>query len=226
MKRCLLILLLAASLTLTGCSLLNRDYSSIRPHTSSYYESEQRDVLRAESYQDLVNDLMLLVASQDSGGTIWLYPNSDHSDAAEAAERACQEVKQETPLGAYAVDYMTYNVDDSARNYSQITLTISYRRTPEQINAMVHTTSVAALYDLLSAAVHEHAQELVMQVGYYEQQEQQVRDTIAQVRQENHVPDRVIWQVNFYPDASNAGIIEILLNVPEDATAASPDTPA
>ena len=36
-------------LPLTGCgSLLNRDYSVTEPHSSSYYESEDRSVLRAE----------------------------------------------------------------------------------------------------------------------------------------------------------------------------------
>ncbi|MFR7892707.1 MAG: hypothetical protein ACLU38_00040 [Dysosmobacter sp.] len=35
-------------LPLTGCgSLLNRDYSVTEPHSSSYYESEDRSVLRA-----------------------------------------------------------------------------------------------------------------------------------------------------------------------------------
>lgn len=221
MKKRILALLLVSALCLTGCSVLNREYSSVQPHSSSYYESEDRSVLRAESYQDLLNDLLLLVSSLESGGTIWLYPGSDELDAAEAAGRACQEVQQETPMGAYAVDYMTYNVDDSSRNYSQITLTIGYRRTPEQIDAMVHATSVAALYDLLTAAVASNAPELVIQVGYFDHQQKQVNKTVEQVRQENHIDENVPWQINFYPTQSNAGIIEILMQ-PQETSSASP----
>ena len=63
MKKTLLAALLAAlMLVCTGCaSFLERDYSVVQPHSSTYYESEDRSVLRAESYQDLVNDLMLLL---------------------------------------------------------------------------------------------------------------------------------------------------------------------
>ena len=63
-------------LPLTGCgSLLNRDYSVTEPHSSSYYESEDRSVLRAESYQDLVNALLVLISGGAKEGTIWLYPD-------------------------------------------------------------------------------------------------------------------------------------------------------
>ena len=213
MKKRILVLLLAVVFTLTGCSVLEREYSSVQPHSSSYYESEDRSVLRAESYQDLVNDLLLLVASQEESGTIWLYPGEEALEPSDAAERACQEVKQETPMGSYAVDYMTYDVDETSHNYSQISLTISYRRTPEQIASIVHTTSVAALYDLLTATSAANGSELVMQVGYFDHQENQVQQVVEQVRQENNIPDSTVWQVNFYPSQTNAGIIEIILRL-------------
>ncbi len=57
-----------ADAALTGCgSLLNRDYSVTEPHSSSYYESEDRSVLRAESYQDLVNALLRGLISGGGG---------------------------------------------------------------------------------------------------------------------------------------------------------------
>ncbi|MBQ0037515.1 MAG: hypothetical protein KBS74_02485 [Clostridiales bacterium] len=218
MKKGIPALLLASALLLSGCSVLNREYTSVRPHTSSYYESADRSVLRAESYQDLVNDLLLLIGSQETDGTIWLYPTEGETlNAAEAAEQACQEVKQETPMGAYAVDYMTYDIDDSSRNYSQITLTISYRRTPEQMGGIVHTTSVAALYDLLSDAVAAGQSELVIQVGYFDHQKNDVYSTVKRVRTENGISDDEEWQVNFYPTQNNAGIIEILMQPQSDA---------
>ena len=81
-------------LPLTGCgSLLNRDYSVTEPHSSSYYESEDRSVLRAESYQDLVNDLMLLLTGGAREGTIWLYAGTEPLDDYAAAERARKEAE-------------------------------------------------------------------------------------------------------------------------------------
>ena len=184
MKKALLAALLAAlMLVCTGCaSFLERDYSVVQPHSSTYYESEDRSVLRAESYQDLVNDLMLLLTGGAREGTIWLYAGTEPLDASAAAERACKEVQQETPLGAYAVKYLTYTIDDSARNYTAIHLTIGYRRTQEQIASMVYTTSVSALGELLTAAARSGSGELVVQVGYFDHQEEEVRSIVADVR--------------------------------------------
>ena len=83
MKKALLAALLAAlMLLLTGCgSILEREYSVVQPHSSTYYESEDRSVLRAESYQDLVNDLMLLLTGGAREGTIWLYAGTEPLDA-------------------------------------------------------------------------------------------------------------------------------------------------
>ncbi len=217
MKKKLIAPLLAALLLLTGCgSFLNREYSSSEPHSHAYFGGDDRSVLRLDTYQDLVNGLLTLVTGRAADGTIWLYPSGNMPGAAEAMERACAEVQQETPLGAYAVDYITYTIDDTAHNYSVVNLTIGYRRSAEQVGAMVHVTSVSALYDLLTAAAGEHAPELVIQASYFDQRPDEIRATAEQVQREN-LPegvaweDVVPWQVNFYPDNGQAGIVEILL---------------
>ena len=173
-------------------------------------------VLRAEGYQDLVNDILLLVGENAKEGTIWLYntSDSDTQDAGEAARRACQEVQTQTPMGAYMVDYLTCKTSAGSRSYTQIDLTIGYRRTAEQAAAIVHATSVSALHDLLTEAAAQDKSELVVSVEYFDRQEQQVRQTVAQVRQEiTQVTGRepAAWEVNFYPTDTNPGIIEIIL---------------
>ena len=55
-----LTLLLCVSLSLTGCSaLLERNYATVEPHSSKFWESEAAGTLRAENYQDIVNDLLI-----------------------------------------------------------------------------------------------------------------------------------------------------------------------
>ena len=205
-----LVLALAAALTLPGCSLLERGYGSVEPHSSSYYESGAANVLRAENNQDLVNDLLMLLGDYAAEGTIWLYPGEEALEAEQAIEDACQEVQRETPMGAYAVDYMTYTVSDDNRAYSEIKLTISYRRTEAELRGIVHATSVSALHTLLTAAAESDAAALVVQVGYFDDQAQEVRDIAAQVEQELG-GETDAWQVNFYPNETSAGIIEILM---------------
>lgn len=211
MKKSVLCVLLAAMLCLSGCgSFLEREYSKVEPHSSTYYESENHSVLRAESYQDLVNDLLVLIGGHAEEGTIFYYGTEEMPSAADAAEKACREVQQDTPMGAYAVDYMTYTVDSEPRNYAAISLTLRYRRSAEQVNGIVHTSSVAALYDLLTDAAKNDAQELVVRVGYFHNEKDTVRATVRQVQRELNAAQEP-WEVNFYPDGSNVGIIEIIL---------------
>lgn len=168
MKKRILPLLLCGALLLSGCGLLRREYTRTEPHSATYYEGDRRDVLRAEGRQDLVNDLLLLVSAHDESGTVWLYDSEDGADASQLAQVACDEVLQETPLGAYALEYLTYTVDEGGRGYTQLRFTAGYRRTAQQIKSIVHATNAAALRDLLQAAVENGGRELAVQVGSFD----------------------------------------------------------
>ncbi len=211
MKKRVLCILLTAVLCLSGCgSFLEREYSVVEPHSSAYYESENRSVLRAESYQDLVNDLLLLVGNHTEEGMIFYYGTDDMPPATEAAEKACNEVQKETPMGAYALDYVTYTLDEEPRNYTAISLTLGYRRTAEQMGSIVHTSSVSALYDLLTAAAQNDTEELTIRVSYFDHEEDTVRATVQQVQSEQGNTQSP-WEVNFYPEGGSVGLIEIIL---------------
>ena len=185
MKKRILPLLLCGALLLSGCGLLRREYSRTEPHSATYYEGDRRDVLRAESYQDLVNDLLLLVAAHAEEGTVWYYAEEE-TDLSREAQRACAEVQQETPLGAYALDYLTYTVDDGGRGYTQLRFTAGYRRTLG-------------------------VKPPVVQMGPSGSTRQAVLDTVNAVQADLHLADRP-WQVQFYPDTDTVGIVEIILD--------------
>lgn len=213
MKRKVLPVLLAMVFLLSGCgSFLHREYSVVEPHSSSYYEDTKRGVLRAENYQDVINDLLVLIGQQEKKGEIWLYSSAEELKVDEVVEAACREVQRETPLGAYAVEYLTYTIDTAPRHYDAITVTIGYRRTEAQLNAIVHTTSISALYDLLSAAVGSDAAELVVELSYFEEaQKEEVYRIVSKVQEEKVLGVQQPWEIHFYPENGNAEIVEILL---------------
>lgn len=210
MKKRMIPLFLCAALLLSGCGLLQREYSRTSPHSATYYEGSRRDVLRAESYQDLVNDLLLLISAHDESGTVWLYDNPALPDAAQAAQEACDEVLAETPLGAYALERLTYTVDEGGRGYTQLRFTAAYRRTAQQIKAIVHTTSMAALTDLLRAVEQNKGSALTVQVSGFDGSREAVLAAVAAVQQEAGRGGET-WQVHFYPDTDSWGIVEIIL---------------
>ena len=116
--------LLVALLLLTGCApLLERTYSVSEPHSSKFWESEAAGTLRAENYQDIVNDLLILIGQHTESATLRLYEFGDEVTVTDILDRATLEVQQETPMGAYAVEYITTS-SKAQRGYYEIALQI------------------------------------------------------------------------------------------------------
>lgn len=201
---------------LTGCSaLLERTYSTAEPHSSKFWESEAAGTLRAENHQDVVNDLLLLVGQHRETATLRLYEFESDLAVADTLEEATVEVQQETPMGAYAVEYITAS-SHAQRGYYEVAVRIGYRRTLEQLQTVVNATSPGALYSLLAAALDEGKTELAVRMGYWgEDGQARVEDAMAQLREERELTETVPWVVNYYPDAEKPGLVEFLLDPPE-----------
>ena len=102
------ILLLAGLVPLSGCSsMLERSYLVVSPHAEHPVTADDSNVLQAETYQDLVNDVLYFVNQGMETGVIRLtnYPRDVESDL----NNACLEVAKDAPLGAYAVDYIEHD---------------------------------------------------------------------------------------------------------------------
>ena len=209
--------LLVLCLLLTGCApLLERTYSTSEPHSSKYWESEAADTLRAENDQDIVNDLLILIGQHTESATLRLYNFPDDQAAGEAMEKASLEVQQDTPLGAYAAEYITY-VSQPQRSYYEINVQIGYRRSEEQIQTIVNATSFSALNDLLEAALDGGRTELVVRIGYWQTDgRDKVAQTVDALRQARGIPEETVWIVRYYPQSDPVGIIEFLLKPSED----------
>lgn len=201
---------------LTGCTpILERQYSTVEPHSSKFWESEAAGTLRAENYQDIVNDLLLLIGQHTEAATLRLYNYEDDMSVADTLEKATTEIQQETPMGAYAVEYITSS-SQSQRGYYEISIQISYRRTAEQLQAVVNATSAEALYSLLDTALEAGETELAVRIGYWREESWgRVEEIIAQIREERGLVETPAWVVNYYPAEGPVGLIEFLLDVPE-----------
>ena len=223
-KRCLAVLMLALCL-LTGCaSLLEREYSTAEPHSSKFWESEATDTLRAENYQDIVNDLLILIGQHVETGTLRLYNFKDDVTVADTLERATVEIQQETPLGAYAVAYITSSAQ-AQRSYYEVSLQIGYRRTVEQLQAVVNATSPEAVSSLLESALEAGKTELAVRIGYWGADgREKVESAMQQVREERELTETPMWVVNYYPAQGPVGLLEFLLDPPEVPVEETPET--
>ena len=157
-----LCLLLAACL-LGGCAaLLERSYSAAEPYVDRYWDSGAEDTLRAESYQDLVNSLLLLIEERAEEGIIRCYGDvGEYREAAAARE----EVRKETTLGAYLLRDLRISYESGA-NYSTVTCYMTYREDAEDVENMMTLSDSQSLVDLLRLAVREEHERLTARFSY------------------------------------------------------------
>ena len=202
---------------LTGCaSILEREYSTVEPHSSKFWESEAADTLRAENYQDLVNDLLILVGRHKDSGTIRLYNEEDDMAVREIVEQAMSEVQKETPLGSYAVQYIAFATQEQ-RSYHEINFRIGYRRTAEQIQGVVNATSAEAVYSLLESALNTGRTELAVRIVYWGTDSREtVEQAVAQLREKYGLTEIQEWLVRYHPASGTVGLVEVILQPTED----------
>ncbi len=212
MRICRWSVILFCCLLLTGCaSILDREYRVVELHSSKFWESDADDILRAESYQDIVNDLLLLVGEYQQQATLRLYSDDSEATVAFELERAAAEIQKDTPLGSYAVSYIITESEKQHDHY-EVTVRISYRRTRDQMKAIVNATSTTALEALLSAAMESGRKELAVRLGYWnEGDEEIVSNAMLAVEEKWELADSQIWTARYYPSTGYVGLIEFRL---------------
>ena len=164
MKKRILPLLLAM-LLLTGCaSLLERSYSSVEPYTDRYWDTDEEDTLRAESYQDLVNSLLMLIEQRADSGTIRYYIQNEENIYT-LARNALQEVRTETIPGSYLIQQVT-SICEEGEVFWALTYEFSYREGVEDPESLMTLSDTQSLVDLLRLAVREEHQRLTARLVY------------------------------------------------------------
>ena len=139
---------------------------------------------------------------------------------ADTLERAAVEIQEQTPLGAYAVAYITSS-SQPQRGYYEIAVQIGYRRTAEQIQAIVNATRPEAVSSLLESALDDGRTELAVRIGYWGQNGQSgIESAVAQIREERGLTEETPWVVNYYPAEGPVGLVEFLLDPSEEELAA------
>lgn len=217
MKKRLLAALLSGCVALSGCaSLLERDYVSVTPHNSTKTDEGTSSVLRVESYQELVNSLIYFISSGAEDGVIRLY--MDSSLVEETLRTARVEVLQEYPLGAYAVQNITFESDPLVA-FSEVHAAFTYRRTPQQVASIVSATGITAVRNALTAALENYADECVLRITYFDQDADFVRSLVQQAYYT--IPNAALeypeMEINIYPDSGKQRIVEVLFHYETEA---------
>ncbi len=219
MKKKFLVLLLILCLSLTGCaSMLERDYVVVSPYQPVSNLSDNTSALRVETYQDLVNAILYLVTRGEEQGVLNLYNFTQDVDA--DLTRACLEVLQEDPLGAYSVEYISHDYSLIV-SYYEVNLQITYCRSREQVAAIAAVTGSSAIRRRISQALTDFSPEAVLRVSYFTEDETYIQTLVEQAYY--NAPATALGMpetdINIYPNSGSQRIVEINFVYPESAEA-------
>lgn len=179
MKRKVILLLLAASLLLTGCGWLDGRYVSAIPHREQR-QNIQTDVIAASNYQDLMAALESLVAAGTENATINVadYP-SDMIDGGIAT--AVRYARDTYPIGDYAVEDIHCELGTSG-GVPALAVTITYRHSWAEIQRIHHLEDANAAEAVIAEALERYDANAVLLVEDYSSRDftQLVQDYAAE----------------------------------------------
>lgn len=202
MKRILPLFLIAV--LLTGC--VRMSHVTVTPHTEQSDQSENVNVLEARDYLSLTAALLEIIEGGHGESRIRIsaYEGDVEQDIADAV----YAVTKQEPLGAYAVDYMTYECVRIV-SYYDISVHTTYRRTLDEIMAVENAASTVELEQRVQKALQENRAQLTLQIASWWEQ-----DITAMVKDYCLAHPVDVLQVpkvtlTVYPDSGVSRILEI-----------------
>ena len=181
MKKLLAAILLCAALgaTLSGCaSVFDKEYLSVTTFPESTTSPDADGATAVRSYLDLKLAINSLVTAHSESGTLD-FSNYNSASISDDLAAATKEVSTETALGAYAVDYISYDLDRIA-GYYEAEVYVYYRRTAEEVEAIVSESTVSGLREAIETALSELRTELVVMVSASGAGEEEVNEYITE----------------------------------------------
>lgn len=215
MKKTFLALFLAGILSLTGCvSMLEKKYLlDLKPY-DPVSTSAGSSSLRIETYQELYSAILSLVSSGEERAVLNLY-NYSVQDLETDLTRACLEVVQEDPLGAYMVDYIKHDYSLIV-SYYEVNINVTYRHTVEELDSIVSVTGSSAIRRELRKTLNNFSPEAVLRVSYFAEDEDYILDLVRQAYY--NTPAAALGMpevsVSLYPSSGTNRIVEIDLTYP------------
>lgn len=173
------LIVLAAALLLSGCSVFNQTYVHIEPHEKES-GSNRTEAVSARDYDQLISALEDMVTYGSEGGLVYI---SDYDQAmVEQNMRSAEKyIRNDHPVGAYAVEDVDYEVGISSGKPA-IAVTFQYRHSPMEIRMIRKVHTMGSVQLVVGSALMNYDNSLVLYVTSYEEVDlnQMVKDYVEQ----------------------------------------------
>lgn len=216
MKIRILALILSCLLLCSGCTaMLDRSHSSTTTHVD-YSVTDDSSILRAESYQALVNSILYFVGEHVGSGTVRLYNYTGNVTA--DLQRACAEVTEQDPLGSYAVRDITY---ESTRilTYYEVRFTITYRRSIAEVAEIRTVSGITGVRNELKRMTSTRSAYTTLRTAYFDGNAKLVSDLfwLSFYSTPTSALEPPSLTVSFYPEEGSQRILEVTAEWPVSA---------
>ena len=206
MKLRLIIMMCILSLLLCGCNWMSGSYLSITPHQGQSTGIQAKD-RTAANYLQLRTVLEEMVRSGVENAVINV-ENYREDLVEEAIESAALYIKERYPLGAYAVDEISYEVGTGGGRPA-ISVNIAYIHGRSEIRKIVDVADMSDVQKQITDALDNCSDSMVAWVRSYEAID--LVQIVEDYMKEN--PDIVMEMpqvaVGIYPDAGSSRIVEV-----------------
>lgn len=215
-------MLLAAVMvfTMTGCSVIfETEYTSQRPYQAESAATSgsgpAAPVSSITNYSSLKQAILQLVSERAESAELQ-FQNYD-GNITQDISTACWEVKSSTALGAFAVDYISYDLSRIVSFY-QAEIYITYKRSADQIAAVENIYTMSDLSEKLGQALRENRTYLVLEVTVASATADTVREAVAEAYYADPLACPVMpgVDVGIFPESGVSRIMEITLGYDMD----------
>ena len=206
MKRHIMVFAGVLCLLLCGCSWMDGSYLSITPHQEQTSGTQNKDV-SASNYLELRTVLEEMVNSGMESAVINVAQYRQEL-IDEGISNAVHYASERYPLGAYAVDQISYEIGTGG-GQPAVSVNISYIHGRSEIRKIKEVEDMPAAEKLITGAMEECSDSIVMLVSDYNAMDlvQVVEDYTRE--NPNTIMEMPQVAVGIYPDAGSSRIVEV-----------------
>lgn len=166
MKKSFLLLVLAVSLLLGGCSVFDGSYVHVTPHQEQK-DSTQTELVSANNYQQLRKAVEEMVSAGSEHGVINV-ADFDQELVEKHMTAVAFHVRETYPIGAYAVESIQYEIGTNSGRPA-IAITLKYRHNRAAIQKIRRVETIETAATAIGQALENCDASVVLQVQQYQE---------------------------------------------------------
>lgn len=207
MRKALAVLLTAVLLIISGCSnWMDGSYVSVMPYREPSAQEDQT-MLSASTYMQLRDVLVDMVESGRESGVISVSNMGQHL-ITPYMNQAITHATRENPIGAYAVDQITYELGTTS-GHSALAVSISYNHNRAEIRGIKECDTMEIVSKQIALALNNCEAGVVLLIKDYRATDftQQIRDYADNYPE--YVMELPQVSVNIYPEKGSVRLVEL-----------------